>query len=74
MVVAVVASAVTQIDASHESDVQLGVAGMAQHQKLLVMRSTGADPHVQQAAPTHLIDLLTQVAVLGSGERHPVPV
>ena len=55
-VVLVVAAAVAQVDPAEERDVELGTAGMAQHEELLVVRAVGPDPHVQQALPAGRLD------------------
>jgi hypothetical protein len=73
-VAGVVATAVTQVDPAHESAIKVGAARVTQHDELLMMRTARAHPHVEQAAPTGGIDLLTEVAILALGELEAIQV
>jgi hypothetical protein len=73
-VVGVVAAAVAEVDPADERDVELGPAGVPQHDELLVVRSAGAHPHVQQHLAAGPLDPLAEVLVLLGTERQPVPV
>src|SRR5690349_20087153 len=56
--------AVAQVDATNEDHVQVGPAGMTQHDELLMMRSSRAHPHVSQALAAGRRDFVTQMAIL----------
>jgi hypothetical protein len=73
-VVGVVPAAVTEVDPADERDVELGPAGVPQHDELLVVGSAGANPHVQQHLAAGPLDPLAEVLVLLRAERQPVPV
>jgi hypothetical protein len=74
VVTGVVVPAVAQVDPADERGVELGSPLMAQDQELLMMGAAGTYPGVEQAAAAGSVDLLLQAAVLGRGERQPVPV
>jgi hypothetical protein len=67
-----VESAVAQVNAADEGDLEFWAAGMPQHDELLVMRATGSNPHVAQALPAGRLNVLTQMTVLLLAEREPV--
>jgi hypothetical protein len=70
----VVVPAVAQVDATHERDVEILTAGMADDHELLMVRTTGTHSHVEQALATGLGDLRSQVTVLQLGELEAVQV
>ncbi len=70
----VVATAVTQVDAADESDVPLGPSRVTQYDGLLMVRTAGAHPHVEQAFSARRSDLLTEVTVLAFAELEAVQV
>ena len=63
-----------QVDAADVGDVAGRVVGVPDHDELLVVGAAGADPHVPQALPAGLADLLAQVAVPMRAEAETVPV
>ena len=73
-VAGVIATAVTQVDPADECAVELRPAGMTQHDELLVVRTAGPHPHVEQAAPPGGVDLLAEVAILPLGELEAIQV
>ena len=70
----VVPPRVAQVDAADEGDVALRVAGVPDDDELLVMRTAGADPHVEQRLRALGLQLLAGLPVLGAGEGQLVPV
>ncbi len=70
----VVATAVAQVDAADESDVPLGPSRVTQYDGLLMVRTAGAHPHVEQAFSARRSDLLTEVTVLAFAELEAVQV
>ena len=70
----VVAAPVAQVGAPEEGDVQLGPRPVAQDDELLVVRSAGPHPHVEQALTAGVVDLVAQPPVFRRGERQTVPV
>ncbi|MER5928159.1 hypothetical protein [Streptomyces mirabilis] len=70
----VVPTAVAQIDPADEGDVPLGPTRVAQHHELLMVRAARPHPHVEQALPSRLLDLLPQVVVLLFAELEPIQV
>jgi len=56
--------AMAQIDAANEDHVQVGPAGMTQHDELLMMRSSRAHPHIAQTFAAGRLDLVAQMAIL----------
>jgi hypothetical protein len=70
----VVSPAVAQVDSPQEGDVELGPVVVAQDHELLVVGSPRPHPHVQQALPACVIDLISQLAVLLGREGEAVPV
>ncbi|MEO9139027.1 MAG: hypothetical protein ABI345_08165 [Jatrophihabitans sp.] len=59
-----IVAAMAQIDAADKGDVQLRTAGMSQHDEFLVMRTSWAYPHIEQAFPSSGLDLLAEMPVL----------
>jgi hypothetical protein len=55
---------VAEVDAADEGDVQLGPAGMADHDHLLVVGAQRADPLVEEALAAGGLDLVAEVTVL----------
>src|SRR5580765_4928328 len=60
----VVTPAVAQVDPADVGDIAAGVRGIPDDDELLVVRAEGPDPHVPQALPAGLLQVLAQVAGL----------
>jgi hypothetical protein len=67
-----VTTAVAQVDAADECDIEFGSLGMAQHDEFLMMRATGPNAHVPDALPTGPVNVLSEMTVLLFAERQPI--
>ena len=70
----VIASAVTQVNPADKGTVHVLASRMAKHDELLVVRTAGTHPHIQQADPTGLVDFLSEMAILPFRELKAVQV
>jgi hypothetical protein len=68
----VIAPAVAKVNSADESDVGSPVTRAPNDEELLVMGPSGPHPHIEQTATAGLLDVLTQVAILGRTERELV--
>jgi hypothetical protein len=70
----IVPAAMAQVDSAHIGHVLFGAVGVAQHDQLLMMRSAGAHPRVEQAFTARGHDRFAQVAVFLQAVPEPVQV
>jgi hypothetical protein len=70
----IVPAAVAQVDAADVGHVQVRTTRVPEHDELLVVGATGADPHVQQAFPAGRFDLVAEVPVFHGAEGQAVEV
>ncbi len=67
-----VVAAVTQIDAAHERDIEFWATPVAKDDELLMVRTTRADPLVEQTFPAGGFDLLPEMPVFLFAESEAV--